>query len=289
MDFSFACRHVDVPEELRTVVREKVSRLSRHLDGWDTAEIHFTEERNPRIADREICEITLRGSGHVARAKASAPEMLAAVDRVVDKLEHQVDKLKTRLQRRSHGRRVNGPGEATTLAEQEAPDVVLMDVRMPHLDGIEATRRIRESFPMTRIIVLTVSDEEDDLFDAVKAGANGYLLKEVSIEEVASAVRAVMAGQSLLSPAMAAKLISEFGTVGPAGEGVGRTPATRLTDHELDVLRRVARGMHNEAIAAELDVSESTVRNHVANILAKLQFRSRMEAAVQASRRTVEG
>ncbi len=122
MEFSFACRHVDVPEELRTVVREKVSRLSRHLDGWDTAEVHFTEERNPRIADREICEITLRGSGHVARAKASAPEMLAAVDRVVDKLEHQVDKLKTRLQRRSHGRRVNGPGEAPTLVEQEAPD-----------------------------------------------------------------------------------------------------------------------------------------------------------------------
>jgi two-component system NarL family response regulator len=179
--------------------------------------------------------------------------------------------------------------EAVARAAELAPDVVLMDVRMPHLDGIEATRRIRESFPMTRIIVLTVSDEEDDLFDAVKAGANGYLLKEVSIEEVASAVRAVMAGQSLLSPAMAAKLISEFGTVGPAGEGVGRTPATRLTDHELDVLRRVARGMHNEAIAAELDVSESTVRNHVANILAKLQFRSRMEAAVQASRRTVEG
>ncbi len=175
--------------------------------------------------------------------------------------------------------------QAVAKAAELAPDVVLMDVRMPHLDGIEATRRIRESFPMTRIIVLTVSDEEDDLFDAVKAGANGYLLKEVSIEEVADAVRAVMVGQSLLSPSMAAKLISEFGT---AGEGVGRTPATRLTDHELDVLRRVARGMRNEAIAAELDVSESTVRNHVANILAKLQFRSRMEAAVEAAQRTVE-
>ncbi|MGI9022083.1 MAG: response regulator [Acidimicrobiales bacterium] len=178
---------------------------------------------------------------------------------------------------------------AVAKAAELAPDVILMDVRMPHLDGIEATRRIRRSFPTSRIIVLTVSDEEDDLFDAVKAGANGYLLKEVSIEEVAGAVRAVMAGASLLSPAMAAKLISEFAdaagaeALGPEGgagherrsaRGAGPVFAARLTDQELDVLKRVARGRANADIATELSVTEAAVRNHVANILAKVQFRS---------------
>ena len=171
---------------------------------------------------------------------------------------------------------------AVTKVGELAPDVVLMDVRMPHLDGIEATRRIREAFPMTRIIVLTVSDEQDDLLDAVKAGANGYLLKEVSIEEVADAVRAVMVGQSLLSPAMAAMLIAEFGSLAPMTEQVETAAATRLTDQELEVLRRVARGLTNDEIASELSVSESSVRNHVANILGKLQFRSRVEAALVA-------
>ena len=176
-----------------------------------------------------------------------------------------------------------GDGQtAVTKVGELAPDVVLMDVRMPHMDGLEATRRIRAAFPMTRIIVLTVSDEEDDLFDAVKAGANGYLLKEVSIEEVADSVRAVMAGHSLLSPSMAAKLITEFGSPGPVSEALGAVAGAGLTDQELEVLKRVARGLPNESIAAELSVTESTVRNHVANILAKLQLRSRVEAAIVA-------
>ncbi|HWC12571.1 MAG TPA: response regulator transcription factor [Acidimicrobiales bacterium] len=176
-----------------------------------------------------------------------------------------------------------GDGEAAvTKVGELAPDVVLMDVRMPHMDGLEATRRIRATFPMTRIIVLTVSDEEDDLFDAVKAGANGYLLKEVSIEEVADSVRAVMAGHSLLSPSMAAKLISEFGSAGPLSQPLGALAGSGLSDQELEVLKRVARGLPNESIAAELSVTESAVRNHVANILAKLQLRSRLEAAIVA-------
>jgi two-component system NarL family response regulator len=174
-------------------------------------------------------------------------------------------------------------GEAAVAKVGElAPDVVLMDLRMPRMDGLEATRRIREAFPMTRIIVLTVSDEDDDLFDAVKAGANGYLLKEVSIEEVADSVRAVMAGHCLLSPSTAAKLITEFGSLTALGEHAGAALAPRLTDQELEVLKRVARGLPNERIAAELVVSESAVRNHVANILAKLQFRFRVEAAIVA-------
>ncbi|MDP8937034.1 MAG: response regulator transcription factor [Actinomycetota bacterium] len=164
--------------------------------------------------------------------------------------------------------------QAVTTVEELAPDVVLMDVRMPRMNGIEATRIIRQLYPTTRIIVLTVSDEEDDLYGAVKAGANGYLLKEVSIEEVADAVRAVFGGQSLISPSLASKLLNEFG----ARTGVAMSPG-RLSDRELEVLRMVALGLENREIAGQLHVAESTVRNHVANILVKLQLRAQIETA----------
>ena len=172
--------------------------------------------------------------------------------------------------------------EAVARVEELAPDVVLMDVRMPVQNGIEATRTIREAFPSTRIIMLTVSDDEDDLFDAVKAGANGYLLKEVSIEEVADAVRAVVQGQSLITPSMAAKLISEFGSLARRADEVEVSPNPSLSPRELEVLKRVARGMSNEDIAGELGMTPPAVRNHVANILVKLQLRSRIEAALTA-------
>ena len=168
--------------------------------------------------------------------------------------------------------------EALARVEEHAPDVVLMDVRMPRMGGIEATRAIRQLFPTTRIIVLTVSDEQDDLYGAVKAGANGYLLKEVSIEEVADAVRAVFAGQSLISPALAAKLLSEFSVQAKPGEDP-LVPSPRLTDPEVAVLKLVALGHDNPEIAGQLALSESTVRNHVANILTKLQVRSQIEPA----------
>ncbi len=164
--------------------------------------------------------------------------------------------------------------QAVARVEELAPDVVLMDVRMPRMGGIEATRVIRQLFPTTRIIVLTVSDEEDDLYGAVKAGANGYLLKEVSIEEVADAVRAVFGGQSLISPSLASKLLNEFG----ARSGTITMPG-RLSDRELEVLRLVALGLENGEIARQLQVPESTVRNHVANILVKLQLRAQIETA----------
>jgi putative sigma-54 modulation protein len=105
MDVTIQCRNAEVPRGVRAAAQEKITRVSRRLEGWDHAEIHFFEERNPRIADREVCEVTLRGHGHVVRAKAAAPDTLAAVDRVVEKLEHQVARLKTRLMRRSHPRR----------------------------------------------------------------------------------------------------------------------------------------------------------------------------------------
>jgi len=174
-------------------------------------------------------------------------------------------------------------GEAIERAAELQPDVVLMDVRMPGLGGIEATRRIRSAQPATRIVMLTSSEDEEDLFASVRAGASGYLLKEVSIEEVADAVRAVARGQALITPSMASKLLSEFNILSRrVDEQHGHAP--RLTDREIEVLRLVAKGMSNKDIAAELVIAQNTVKNHVRNILEKLQMRSRMEAAMYAVR-----
>ena len=174
--------------------------------------------------------------------------------------------------------------DAVAKAEELAPDVVLMDVRMPRVSGIEATRSIADSVPTAKILMLTVSDEEDDLYDAIKAGAAGYLLKEISIEEVATAIRAVVSGQSLISPSMASKLLSEFTNLAKKADERQSVPTPRLTDRELEVLKLVAQGMSNREIAGELYISENTVKNHVRNILEKLHLHSRMEAVVYAVR-----
>jgi two-component system NarL family response regulator len=177
-------------------------------------------------------------------------------------------------------------GEAAVVAAEElVPDVVLMDVRMPKVSGIEATRAIAASVPSTKILMLTVSDEEEDLYEAVKAGANGYLLKEISIEEVAGAIRAVITGQSLISPSMASKLLAEFNTLAKAAEE--KVAAPKLTDRELQVLKLVAQGMSNREVAEQLFISENTVKNHVRNILEKLHLHSRMEAVVYAVREKI--
>ena len=168
------------------------------------------------------------------------------------------------------------------LASRVAPDVVLLDVRMPKISGIEACVAIKEAVPAAKILMLTVSDEESDLYEAVKSGANGYLLKDSSIEEVAQAVRVVADGQSLISPSMAVKLIDEFKQMSKPEREQG--PALRLTERELEVLRLVARGMNNREIAKDLYISENTVKNHVRNILEKLQLHSRMEAVMYAVR-----
>jgi DNA-binding NarL/FixJ family response regulator len=174
--------------------------------------------------------------------------------------------------------------DAIAKSEEFAPDVVLMDVRMPRVSGIEATRTIRDVIPTAKILMLTVSDEEEDLYEAIKAGANGYLLKEISIEEVADAIRAVVQGQSLISPSMASKLLTEFNTLVKRAEEKQQFPAPRLTDRELEVLKLVAQGMSNREIAEDLYISENTVKNHVRNILEKLHLHSRMEAVVYAVR-----
>jgi two-component system NarL family response regulator len=178
-----------------------------------------------------------------------------------------------------------GDGEASIrLVEEHQPDVVLMDVRMPVLSGIEATRVIRERVPAAKVLVLTVSDDEHDLYEAVKAGAAGYLLKEISIDEVAAAIRCVVSGQSLISPSMAAKLLTEFTNLARKAEERQSVPVPRLTERELEVLKLVAQGLSNREIAGELYISENTVKNHVRNILEKLHLHSRMEAVVYAVR-----
>jgi DNA-binding NarL/FixJ family response regulator len=174
--------------------------------------------------------------------------------------------------------------DAVAKAESLAPDVVLMDVRMPRLNGIEAARRIHDLSPSTRILMLTVSDEEDDLYEAIKAGANGYLLKEISVEEVAEAIRAVVQGQSLISPSMASKLLSEFNSLAKKAAERQQFPHPALTTRELEVLKLVAKGMSNREVAEGLFISENTVKNHVRNILEKLHLHSRMEAVIYAVR-----
>jgi two-component system NarL family response regulator len=174
--------------------------------------------------------------------------------------------------------------EALTKAVDSTPDIVLLDVRMPKRGGIDACTAIKDAVPSAKIIMLTISDEEADLYDAIKAGAMGYLLKEISIEEVASAIRAVHGGQSLISPSMASKLLSEFASMIKRGDDRQQVPAPRLTDREMEVLRLVAKGMNNRDIAKELFISENTVKNHIRNILEKLQLHSRMEAVVYAVR-----
>jgi two-component system NarL family response regulator len=176
-------------------------------------------------------------------------------------------------------------GEAAVAKAKElAPDVVLMDVRMPRVNGIEATRRIRDSLPDTRVLMLTVSDEENDLYEAIKAGANGYLLKEISIEGVADAIHAAVRGQSLISPSMASKLLTEFNAMARQAAERDQFPTPVLTARELEVLKLVARGLSNRQVAEKLFISENTVKNHVRNILEKLHLHSRMEAVMYAVR-----
>jgi DNA-binding NarL/FixJ family response regulator len=176
--------------------------------------------------------------------------------------------------------------EAVEKAGESLPDVVLMDIRMPRSSGIEACRAMKEVAPSAKIVMLTISDEEEDLFEAIRAGASGYLLKDIPLDEVAETVRAVNGGQSLINPSMAGKLLIEFAALArrEEEERAQRIPAPRLTEREMQVLKLVARGMNNRDIAKELFISDNTVKNHVRNILEKLQIHSRMEAVMVAVR-----
>ncbi len=169
--------------------------------------------------------------------------------------------------------------EAVAMAEDFAPDVVLMDVAMPGLDGIGATRQIALFHPSARIIMLAVNADGDELFDAIRVGATGYLLKEASMAQVAGAVRAVVEGQTLLTPGLAARLVDEFAALAAAEPAPGSVPAPVLAPRERLVLERVAEGQANAEVADALQISEHTVRNHLRNVLGKLHLFSRSQTS----------
>ncbi|WP_026116944.1 response regulator [Nocardiopsis valliformis] len=175
--------------------------------------------------------------------------------------------------------------EAVVLATELRPDVVLMDVMMPNSTGIEACPRIRAAVPEVKFVMLTMSEDEADLFEALKAGATGYLLKEIAVTDIARAVRAIAEGQSFINPAMAIKLIGEFAELAKQEKTPKAAPAIpELTPRETEVLKLLARSLNNREIGERLFITENTVKNHVRNILEKLQVHSRTEAAIYAVR-----
>jgi DNA-binding NarL/FixJ family response regulator len=178
------------------------------------------------------------------------------------------------------GEAVNGQ-EAITRATELGPDVILMDVRMPVLDGLQATRQITAMGSSARILILTTFDLDDYVYEALRAGASGFLLKDASAGELATAVRVVAAGDGLLSPSVTRRLISEFARL-----GAPRIPARKklddLTERETEVLALVARGMTNAEIAAHLVVAEQTIKTHVSRVLMKLGAHDRAQAVVFA-------
>jgi DNA-binding NarL/FixJ family response regulator len=172
--------------------------------------------------------------------------------------------------------------EAIRLVETHRPDVAVLDVRMPEVTGIEATRRIKERFPQVRVLVLTAHDDDPYVFALLEAGADGYVLKTASGDDLVAAVRTVHAGQSALSPEIATKVIRQATSRRPEGAADQVEP---LTTRELDVLRLAARGMTNRAIGHELGISHRTVQGHLASIYGKLDVGSRTEAVTKALRR----
>ena len=170
--------------------------------------------------------------------------------------------------------------DAVRLAKELEPDVVLMDVRMPELDGIEATRRLRQAGVDARVLVLTTFDLDDYVYAAMRAGASGFLLKDAPREQLVTAVRTVARGEALLAPAVTRRLIERF-VERPAP--LEAAPAlAELSARELEVLRLVARGLSNAEIAGELIIGEATVKTHVARVLRKLGLRDRVQAVVLA-------
>jgi DNA-binding NarL/FixJ family response regulator len=179
------------------------------------------------------------------------------------------------------GEAANGE-EALRLAQEHCPDVVLMDLRMPVLDGVAATRRLCASDPACRVIVLTTFDDDEYVFEGLRAGALGYLLKDVSSEKLFEAIRAAARGGSVLQPAIAAKVVAQFARLAGQVPHADESLVEPLSSRERDVLQLIAQGKTNKQIAAALYIAEGTVKNHVTNILGKLGVSDRTQAALKA-------
>ena len=193
--------------------------------------------------------------------------------------------LRTLLELESGLRVVGEASQGQEALDQYAslqPDVVLMDVRMPVMDGVESTRQLMSQWPRCRVIILTTFDDDEYVFEGLRAGALGYLLKDVSIQELADAIRTVMAGGVLIEPSVARKVVAEFARM------TSSAPTTRfgldepLSEREIDILRLLAQGLTNREIAQRLFLAEGTVKNYVTNILSKIGVRDRTQAALRA-------
>jgi DNA-binding NarL/FixJ family response regulator len=178
------------------------------------------------------------------------------------------------------GEAENG-GEAVALAARRRPDVILMDIRMPVLDGVEATRQLVANGSPARILILTTFDLDEYVHAAIRAGASGFLLKDVTPTQLLDAIRIVAAGDALLAPSVTRRLLERFATTLPAGDHTSEALA-QLTARETEVLQRLAGGLSNAEIAAELVVSEATVKTHISSLLRKLGLRDRVQAVILA-------
>ena len=201
--------------------------------------------------------------------------------------DHDIFRRGLRTLLEEQGLQVIGEAEngevALRLVGELAPDVIIMDLKMPGLTGVETTRRISGIAPRSRVVVLTISADDDDVMDAVMAGACGYLLKDSSIEQLIAGITAAASGESLISPQIASKLL-QYLRASTADTVAAETIRDLLSDRELEVLRLIANGKDNAEIARELFISPKTVKNHISNILMKLQIENRIQAAVYAVR-----
>lgn len=172
--------------------------------------------------------------------------------------------------------------EALALFASLQPEVVLMDIRMPVMDGVEATRRLRQDYPQARVIILTTFDDDAYVFDGLRAGALGYLLKDVSADELAQAIRQVAAGGALIEPSVARKVLAEFARLPQRPEQPGQSRQLDLSEREMEILTLLAHGASNRRIAAQLYLAEGTVKNYISSILDKLGVADRTQAALRA-------
>ena len=223
----------------------------------------------------------------------NVPEQTSYADRQLDELrvllvdDHDLFRTGLLNLLRENGVQVVGEAANGTDALRHvrdlAPDVVVMDLNMPGMTGVEATRHIAAVAPLTRVLILTISEDDGDVMDAVLAGACGYLLKDSSIQQLIAGIRAAADGESLISPQIAAKVLQALRAKAAGSDGSAQIRAD-LSDRELEVLKLIANGKDNAQIAADLHISPKTVKNHISNILMKLQIENRIQAAVYAVR-----